>query len=226
MFLIKNIYFLIFFVIINFARSNSDMKKSWVKTSGNNLLTPNLEPDYPQFTPFDQSHVISKTVDNIADIDDDDDGNEENNEVSNNPSNSEIKLVPQIKEESLVDKLLPLTDYIYEIYKAFHNTNKNEKIATDGPEEKIDIDGKLDLDDIQGEIEEITEPTTEEYPTKHSKRKRKKYLKYNVGPGVNVSLDVTNEIVKVHLDEKCLKDVFTGKLLLKKKLFQFYLNFN
>jgi len=33
---------------------------------------------------------------------------------------------------------------------------------------------------------------------------------YNVGPGVNVSLDLLRDIVNVHLDEDCLKDVFNG----------------
>lgn len=35
-------------------------------------------------------------------------------------------------------------------------------------------------------------------------------IKYNVGPGVNISVDVDKELVSVYLDEDCLKDVFTG----------------
>lgn len=36
-------------------------------------------------------------------------------------------------------------------------------------------------------------------------------VKYNVGPGVNISVDKDKELVSVYLDEDCLKDVFTGK---------------
>lgn len=35
-------------------------------------------------------------------------------------------------------------------------------------------------------------------------------IRYNVGPGVNISVDKTQELVSVFLDEDCLKDVFTG----------------
>lgn len=36
-------------------------------------------------------------------------------------------------------------------------------------------------------------------------------VKYNVGPGVNISVEKDKELVSVYLDEDCLKDVFTGK---------------
>lgn len=35
-------------------------------------------------------------------------------------------------------------------------------------------------------------------------------VKYNVGPGVNIGLERSRELVNVYLDEDCLKDVFTG----------------
>lgn len=35
-------------------------------------------------------------------------------------------------------------------------------------------------------------------------------VKYNVGPGVNISVEPNKELVNVYLDEDCLKDVFTG----------------
>lgn len=38
--------------------------------------------------------------------------------------------------------------------------------------------------------------------------------RYNIGPGVNVTLDMPREIVNVNLDEDHLKDVFQGKNLL------------
>lgn len=51
------------------------------------------------------------------------------------------------------------------------------------------------------------------------KRKKKKTsnefgneIKYNVGPGVNISVEKEKELVSVYLDEDCLKDVFTGNL--------------
>lgn len=52
------------------------------------------------------------------------------------------------------------------------------------------------------------------------KRKKKKpvnefgnEIKYNVGPGVNISVEKDKELVSVYLDEDCLKDVFTGILV-------------
>lgn len=57
---------------------------------------------------------------------------------------------------------------------------------------------------------------TEDFTLK--KRKKKKpinefgnEIKYNVGPGVNISVEMDKELVSVYLDEDCLKDVFTGK---------------
>ena len=37
--------------------------------------------------------------------------------------------------------------------------------------------------------------------------------RYDIGPGVNLTLDVGREIVNVNLDEDYLKDVFTGMII-------------
>lgn len=40
--------------------------------------------------------------------------------------------------------------------------------------------------------------------------------KYDLGPGINLTLDVPREIVNVNLDEDYLKDIFQGKLMGKR----------
>lgn len=48
-------------------------------------------------------------------------------------------------------------------------------------------------------------------------------IRYNVGPGVNISVEKDKELVSVYLDEDCLKDVFTGKFIYKlSTLFMYY----
>lgn len=47
-------------------------------------------------------------------------------------------------------------------------------------------------------------------------------IKYNVGPGVNISVEVDKELVSVYLDEDCLKDVFTGNSLFQCHCFIYY----
>lgn len=64
----------------------------------------------------------------------------------------------------------------------------------------IDVDNQIDNDD--NETDAIVEPQ----PSNEFENE----IRYNVGPGVNISVDKNQELVSVFLDEDCLKDVFTG----------------
>lgn len=66
--------------------------------------------------------------------------------------------------------------------------------------------------DVGNKIDDVD--TNEELQLKNRRRKPltdfDNEIKYNVGPGVNISVDKTKDLVSVFLDEDCLKDVFTG----------------
>lgn len=197
---IKSYLFLYLFALFSFAQSNSD-SKSLNARGHSNKLHPNLEPDYPNFTPFEDNssdEVASQKIEKFSTTDN----------LKMNPSTNN-------EEETLVDKLMPFTDYIFELYKVYKNSHVKHKLHKPIADKSVDVlvsEIELDEDDDEDEITTTTTTTSTVSPHKKNiKRKRKKVVKYNIGPGVNVSLDIPNEIVKVHLDEESLKDVFTGK---------------
>lgn len=69
--------------------------------------------------------------------------------------------------------------------------------------------------DVGNKIDEVD--SNEELQLRNRRRKPlsdfENEIKYNVGPGVNISVDKTKELVSVFLDEDCLKDVFTGEFI-------------
>lgn len=200
---IKSFLFFYLFVLVSFAQSNSDSKKKWPSSQHNNKLMPNLEPDYPKFTPFDNG---SSKVQN-------DDDESENENFAVNDKKSPTESIEEM-EESLMDKIMPFTDYMFELYKVYKSSHDKNKLNDKKDDEANN--GTLDIYDLDDESDDelsqtITTTSTLSPNKKNNKRKRKKVMKYNVGPGVNVSLDIPNEVVKVNLDENSLKDVFTGK---------------
>lgn len=68
----------------------------------------------------------------------------------------------------------------------------------------VDVDNKIDQAAENGNL---NEKLTERQPISEFENE----IRYNVGPGVNISVDKDQELVSVFLDEDCLKDVFTGK---------------
>lgn len=100
------------------------------------------------------------------------------------------------------------TATINNIGGVYHNYRSSYKSATRTPNNNdgtslTDIDNKLEeMDANEGFIVQ-PEPPKEVNDFENE-------IRYNVGPGVNISVDKTKELVSVFLDEDCLKDVFTG----------------
>lgn len=92
-------------------------------------------------------------------------------------------------------------------------------LPADDPQDYSPLNAKLDesvndvdisSEDFQNELE--NEDITTEIPEDELKDEKHIDGKYNIGPGVDVFLDEPKEIVKVNLDTKVLKDIFTGKI--------------
>lgn len=209
----KNIL-LVLCVTLNFVNLNSgNSKKSFVTNYG-----PNFEPEYPQFTPFNHQEFINMS----------DDLSVEDEQVS--PSQHAIFVQapvptqqsyqeyvhgngkrPQKEPPQFTQRIKPLTNFMMGLYNNYRSTYMGNQTI-----DKVDSGARLpeQMHEVENKIEEIKPKK------KRSKLKLKKKqtleqeidyeMKYNVGPGVNVSLDTTKELVNVYLDEDCLKDVFTG----------------
>lgn len=117
------------------------------------------------------------------------------------------------------------------------STKKNTKLFTPNPLGS-DQTTVANLDDMESSnMQPTDDPAFEDKPegsTKRLKLKRKKKKKkknkgsvvkkdepllysfdgeyrYNIGPGVNISLDMKQDVVSVNLDEDCLKEILLGR---------------
>lgn len=101
------------------------------------------------------------------------------------------------------------TATINNIGGVYHNYRSSYKSATRTPNHGndgtslTDIDNKLDEMDTDDGLIAQNDPPKEVNDFENE-------IRYNVGPGVNISVDKNKELVSVFLDEDCLKDVFTG----------------
>lgn len=107
-------------------------------------------------------------------------------------------------------------------YKILSEDEQTFEVKLEKSTNEVDISPEVlnDLNDLSDELEEDEEVTTEINEDELKEEKQTDGKKYNIGPGVDVFLDEPKEIVKVNLDSKVLKDIFTGKsfqLLVKKK---------
>lgn len=94
-------------------------------------------------------------------------------------------------------------------YKALPADNsKDVSPLNESLDERVnDVD--ISSEDFQDELNK--EDITTEIPENESNNEKQiDGKKYNIGPGVDVFLDEPKEIVKVNLDSKVLKDIFTG----------------
>lgn len=230
-----NSYLLIFYLTINFVCSNTDLKKTW-----NDHPTTNLEPDQPNFGPF-PSQLITKQKQNInTDVTEPVLKNFQpkvHEIVSSNPLNFDPEEIQELgllngsndgdpSEDVLSEKMRPFKKIVMEMYKNYKKTFAEEQEKEQQKEKEVIEKKTVDNDDEEEEkIDDVTietfddaeksewEPKVQPQLKNHTKDHKKKLMKkfINLGPGVNISLDLPSEMVHVQLDEECLKDVFTGK---------------
>lgn len=210
----------LFFVIcvaLNIVNLNCD-KKLWSSSYG-----PNFEPDFPRFTPFSndrfvnvQSDVsVSENSDPSASSDPADDPTDESVSVDQKHTNVEPqyfysgKVVNPMRKTEFSERIQPLKNFVMGLYQNYRSTYLDNSTMYEASPKLKEVENKLD--DVEVKMDE---PAKRKRKTK-KKTKKPKYgeeVRYNVGPGVNVSLDHDKELVNVYLDEDCLKDVFTGTL--------------
>lgn len=195
--------FLVICVTLNCADVNSgNSKKNWP------IHGPNFDPEYPQFTPFNSNEFFNENSDLSIDAEKPSDPIQDINAsdqqvvepFANSPKNGNVK-----------DRLKPLKTLVSQLYQNYRNSYVGNRTVT---VPRVEEDR---VEDVENKIDENPKPKR----IRTKKKSKKKVLdsaleekKYNVGPGVNLSLDPEKELVNVYLDEDCLKDVFTGDILL------------
>lgn len=199
--------------IVNIISEENEKERAFpVKYGG-----PNFDPELPNFGPFNSQAFVRLT-------EDDDDDNEATVQDDSPPAliaeptdafNGKQKINPA-KDAEFTERIKPLQDFVMGLYQNYRST----------------FVGNQSISDFISPYELLTENKLDEAtlaPQKASKKRKTKTkkkhvkvaagdfpgddVKYNVGPGVNVSLDPEKELVNVYLDEDCLKDVFTGNLI-------------
>lgn len=199
---------LVLCVTLNFVNLNSgNSKKGYVKNYG-----PNFEPEYPQFTPFNSQEFINMSDDLNVEDEFEQVPTSQHAVFVKAPLPTQQSYPQQIfngayrpKDTHLTERLKPLTSLMMGLYNNYRSTyTGNQTFDSSNPTLLPE-----QLNEVENKIEEIK--------VKKNRRKLKKKQthfgqerKYNVGPGVNVSLNTNKELVNVYLDEDCLKDVFTG----------------
>lgn len=225
MFSSKKLFFVLC-VTLNIVDLNCD-KKLWSSSYG-----PNFDPDFPQFTPFNSDQFInvesdvrvsqnsetseSHTVDDTnLNSDDKSSSNEQSNNEETKSGEPQYfyseKVVNPVKNIHLRERMKPLKNFVMGLYQNYRSTYLDNKTVYDMTPKMKEVENKIDAVEIKDEPPKIKRRT---------KKKTKKpafgdEIRYNVGPGVNVSLDHEKELVNVYLDEDCLKDVFTGTVTLR-----------
>lgn len=207
--------FLIICVTLNIVDLNGD-KKLWSSSYG-----PNFDPDFPQFTPFNSDQFINVESDvsvseNSEQSDDhvmdnsDDKSDKTPEQLNGEPQYfySEKNLLPA-KDIQFHERIKPLKNFVMGLYQNYRSTYLDNKTMYGLTSKLQEVENKIENVDVNEEAVK---------PKRKTKKKSKKPklgddVKYNVGPGVNVSLDHDKELVNVYLDEDCLKDVFTGTVL-------------
>lgn len=213
--------FLVLCVTLNMVNINSGSNKRAFPAS----YGPNFDPEYPNFGPFNSQEFF--------------DMEDELHEGSQDPASEADDYYPHplaapatsataapfnptqanvnpAKDAEFNKRIKPLKNFVMGLYNNYRSTYKGNaslesSIATDGMT-------PVQIDDVGNRLDDLARPKK----LKRKLKQKKKHLnsifenelKYNVGPGVNVSLDTDKELVNVFLDEDCLKDVFTGNKIL------------
>lgn len=178
---------LVLCIVLNAISLNTGEENTWTALSAEMVNKPNNDAEYPHFSPFRDTESFQ-----VGD---------------------ETAVLGAKAEEPLLSsktKLTqPLNNFVAGLYHNYRSSYIGNKTTLNTPNRNHvaaveEVDNKIDAIDVQEEAS-------------LRKRKRKPLddydseIKYNVGPGVNISVEMDKELVSVYLDEDCLKDVFTGK---------------
>lgn len=214
MFSSKKLFFVIC-VALNIVDLNCD-KKLWSSSYG-----PNFDPDFPQFTPFTSDQFINVESDvSVSAANSDppaDDYVVDTTESKPSTTDKEQpngepqyfysgKVVNSVKNTQFSDRIQPLKNFVMGLYENYRSAYLDNKTMYESTPTIKEIENKLDDAEVKEEPSKVKRRTKK----KSKKPKYGEEYRYNVGPGVNVSLDHDKELVNVYLDEDCLKDVFTG----------------
>lgn len=222
--------------IININSGGNNKKSSgWHVTQ----LKPNFDPELPQFTPFNSDEFVRiNNSDDESDVIENEpfvnNGNVyRNNSADENhsklyqhfPASSASSSAEIISKDvaDLQERLKPLKNLFmgfYQNYKSSYVGGNNKTMIAPPTASSIP---STQIEDVENRIEDEVDKRPKVNKVKKKKSSKKPSptklpeiitadeIKYNVGPGVNLSLDSDKELVNVYLDEDCLKDVFTGK---------------
>lgn len=216
MFSSKKLFFVIC-IALNIVDLNCD-KKLWSSSYG-----PNFDPDFPQFTPFssDQFINVESDVTVTGNSEPSDEHVIDSTEAKSSSNDQEQgngepqyfyseQVVNPVKNAQFSERIQPLKNFVMGLYQNYRSTYLDNKTMYEISPKMKEVENRLD------DVEVTGEPTKVKTKTKKKSKKPKhdgEEVRYNVGPGVNVSLDHDKELVNVYLDEDCLKDVFTGTVI-------------
>lgn len=228
MFSYNKISFLLLCVTLHFVNinsgANSNKKSVWKSAAPK----PNFDPEYPQFTPFNSDEFVRIDSDVSENEQIDNNHYYQNNSAERVSANDRLYgnvqfTAPIVNKDvaDLQERLKPLKNLFMGLYQNYKSSYVGNK--TIGATDTL---ATPTIEDVENRIEEVEQPKPNKVKRKKSKKAAAKpvvtpspELKYNVGPGVNLSLDSEKELVNVYLDEDCLKDVFTGTQIIAGKLY-------
>lgn len=150
---------------------------------------PNFSADFPQFTPFRSEEFFQQAFD-LPRIE----------EELQNSGNSSAVLSEKDKMDDYNERIKPWKNFVMGLYQNYRSALANR---TQTQPNLVQTERKPA---IKRKKSKKKKKTTKPVDTASNND-----IKYNIGPGVNVSLDKSSEMVNVYLDEDCLKDVFSGE---------------
>lgn len=185
-------------------------------------FSPNFEAEYPHFTPFNNEEFVQMSSDLTV----------KDDFASEQPVLAEKVFAPKVHHKSHhhhdqphhhhdSDTLQPFKVFVMDLYQNYRNQTIGSMLGVT-PHQIEEVISENVMDEVAPDgPDDAVAPKKEKRRKNKVKRKNNANsitggvdeLKYNVGPGVNISMDSNKELVNVYLDEDCLKDVFTGEVL-------------
>lgn len=191
-------------------------------------FSPNFEAEYPHFTPFNNQEYVQMS----SDLRTSDDSTEQ---PILSPKVSHHQVPPRPKDDFHFESVHPLKSFVMDLYQNYRSAYLNQTLGSMlgvTPDQIEEVIGDNTVEEAAADPEVVV--STKKEKRRKNKLKRKNNvnsiaggvdeLKYNVGPGVNISMDTSRELVNVYLDEDCLKDVFSGKIYIKDNINKIYKN--
>lgn len=217
--------FLVLCVTLNMVNINSGSNKRAFPAS----YGPNFDPEYPNFGPFNSQEFFDMedelNEDSQAPTSETDDDYYPHplaapaTSATAAPFNPTQANVNPAKDVEFNKRIKPLKNFVMGLYNNYRSTYMgNASLESIITADNTDGMTPVPIDDVGNRLDDLVRPKK----LKRKLKQKKKHLnsifedelKYNVGPGVNVSLDTDKELVNVFLDKDCLKDVFTGNHIL------------